>query len=213
MTRKPANAWERALRIALLLALALGLFAARPAAAQPNTTVSEREVKAAFLYRFLEYVRWPAESFAKSDSPIQIGIVGDPAMVTALKAITAGRTVRGRPIGVHSAAENDLDGFQLIFVSESQSSRLQRIARLAEGPVLIVSETPDGLDRGGIINFVLEQNRVRFEVALAPATARSLTIASGLLSVARNVRKESGSTWPLFADPVAGQFSIVASAH
>lgn len=60
-----------------------------------------------------------------------------------------------------------------------------------EGPVLIVTESEDGLAQGSVINFVIVDRRVRFEVALAPASARSLSIAAGLLSVAINVRKDS----------------------
>jgi hypothetical protein len=63
--------------------------------------------------------------------------------------------------------------------------------------VLVVTESEDGLSSGSVINFVIADRRVRFEVALGPANARSLSIASGLLSVAINVRKDS-----LLLDPL-----------
>jgi hypothetical protein len=151
----------------------------------------EREVKAAFLYRFIDYVRWPESAFQKPDSPIVIGVVADPAMVPDLQSVIAGRSVRGHPIIVRSVREGELSGLHVLFIGEQANNRLQRIIRAVDGPVLVVTEADEGLSHGSIINFVIADRRVRFEVALGPAAARSLTIGSGLLSVAINVRKDS----------------------
>lgn len=154
----------------------------------------ERQVKAAFLYRFIEYVRWPESAAPKADAPIVIGVLADPAMVAEVQAVAAGRTVRGHPIAVRAIRESELSqtpAIHVLFIGEQANSRLQRITRAVEGPVLIVTESEDGLSQGAVINFVIAERRVRFEVALLPASARSLAIASGLLSVAINVRKDS----------------------
>jgi hypothetical protein len=174
----------RALLCLLALALATGAYAQGRAGL-------EREVKAAFLYRFIDYVRWPESAFPRPDSPIVIGVVADPAMVPDLQSVVAGRIVRGHPIVVRAVREGDYAGLHLLFIGEQANNRLQRIIRSVEGPVLVVTEAEDGLSQGSVINFVIAERRVRFEVALGPAAARSLTIGSGLLSVAINVRKDS----------------------
>jgi hypothetical protein len=174
----------RAFLCLLAVALAPGLHAQGRAGL-------EREVKAAFVYRFIDYVRWPESTFAKPDAPIVIGVLADPAMVPDLQSVVAGRVVRGHPIVVRAVREGDFSGLHVLFIGEQANSRLQRVIRSAEGPVLVVTEAEDGLSHGSVINFVIADRRVRFEVALGPAAARSLTIGSGLLSVAINVRKDS----------------------
>lgn len=174
----------RALLFLLALALTTGALAQERAGL-------EREVKAAFLYRFIDYVRWPESAFRRPDSPIVIGVVADPAMVPDLQSVVAGRAVRGHPIVVRAVREGDYAGLHMLFIGEQANSRLQRIIRSVEGSVLVVTEAEDGLSQGSVINFVIAERRVRFEVALGPAAARSLTIGSGLLSVAINVRKDS----------------------
>jgi hypothetical protein len=174
-------------RFALLATLAM----AGICHAQSGEGALERQVKAAFLYRFIDYVRWPETAFQRSDSPIVIGVLSDQATVAEVQAVAAGRSVRGHPLVVRHVREGDLGGLHVLFLGESVNARLQRVIRSVEGPVLIVTEAEDGLAQGSVINFVIADRRVRFEVALVPAAARSLGIASGLLSVAINVRKDT----------------------
>jgi hypothetical protein len=181
----------RVLRTALELALMALAMASPPAFSQSGATTPERQVKAAFLYRFIDYVRWPESAFPKPDSQIVIGVLADSAMVEEVQSITAGRSVRGHPLAVKAVKEGDYAGLHVLFVGEGVNPRLRRIIRAVEGPVLVVTEAEDGLAQGSVINFVIADRRVRFEVALMPAAARSLNIASGLLSVAINVRKDS----------------------
>ena len=175
--------------VGVTLALA-GSFAADVQA----QAASERQVKAAFLYRFIEYVRWPESVLPRPDSPIVIGVLSDPAMVAEVQAVVMGRSLRGHPLVVRAVREAELagiSGVHVLFLGEQVNNRLQRIIRGVEGAVLVVSEAEDGLAHGSVINFVIADRRVRFEVALMPAAARSLGIGSGLLSVAINVRKDS----------------------
>lgn len=174
-----------------LVCLALVACALAPGAHAQGRAGLEREVKAAFLYRFIDYVRWPESAFAKPDSPIVIGVLADPAMVADVQAVIAGRVVRGHPIIVRAVREGEFGGLHVLFIGEQANNRLPRIVRSVEGPVLVVTESEDGLSQGSVINFVISDRRVRFEVGLGPAAARSLSISSGLLSVAVNVRKDS----------------------
>jgi hypothetical protein len=173
--------------IAVLL---LALATASGALAQSAT--SERQVKAAFLYRFTEYVQWPEEAFARREAPLVIGIVADDGVSADLAGVAAGRTVRGRPVQVRVLKDGEpLSGIHVLFIGQGANARLSQLIKSVSGPVLVVTEAEDGLARGSIINFVISDRRVRFEIALAPAAARSITLGAGLLSVAMNVRKDT----------------------
>jgi hypothetical protein len=183
-------------RLSSFLALLCLVAAAQPALAQGSASeraaASERQVKAAFLYRFTEYVQWPDEAFARKDSPLVIGLVADEGVAAELSAVAAGRLVRGHPVQVRTLKEGEpLAGLHVLFIGEGANARLPQLIRAATGPVLVVTEAEEALARGSIINFVVNERRVRFEIALAPAAARSLTLGAGLLSVALNVRKDS----------------------
>jgi hypothetical protein len=171
------------------------LFASLPCVAQDGAP-TERQVKAAFLYRFTDYVQWPESAFPRPDSPLVIGVVGDNAIVSELQSIAAGRTVRGRPVAVKAYREREpVAGAHVVYIAEAANAQLRPLVRSVEGPVLVVTDSEDGLAAGGVINFVLVEGRIRFEVSLANAGARALSLGSGLLSVALNVRK--GSMLPL----------------
>jgi hypothetical protein len=76
----------------------------------------------------------------------------------------------------------------MVFVGR-ESARLVSIARsLAGTPVLIVSEAPGALEQGSMINLVVSDGRVRFEVAPQTAERNGLRISSRLLAVAQSVR-------------------------
>jgi hypothetical protein len=163
-----------------------------PALAQQSDAALERSVKAAFLYRFTDYVTWPQSSFQRPDSPLVIGVAGDAIMVTELQTIVAGRLVRGHPISIRQIREGEqVSGVHMLFIGGNLTPRLERWIRSLEGAMLVVTESEEALSRGSTINFVVTERRVRFEVSLDSAAARSLSLASGLLSVALNVRKGS----------------------
>jgi len=189
--------------IRLLAACAVfvaGWAAALPALAQPADAASERQIKAAFLVRFTEYVQWPTGTFPRKDSPLVIGVLADNGIGADVQSLTAGRAVQGRPLSVRVLKERDaIAGVHVLFVGEGANAQLRQITRSVEGPVLVVTEAEDGLERGAVINFVVVERRVRFEVALGAASARNLALGSGLLSVALNVRKDSGLVPAMYA--------------
>jgi hypothetical protein len=153
---------------------------------------AEHRIKAAFLSKFGAYVEWPARAFAGPDSPIRIGVIGDDAIAAELTQLTAGRQVAERGVLVRRMQRGEaLDGLHILFVGRTDAARLGEILAKAKGqPLLTVtdSDSDDALARGSIINFVLVQDRVRFDVATAPAEHGNLKISSRLLGVARQVR-------------------------
>lgn len=155
-----------------------------PAAA---ATDDERRVKAVFLYKFVPYVSWPSGS--TDGNPFVIGAT-NADMAREVAEVTVGRVLDGRAIVVRHVREGDpTTGLHLLFVGSTEASRLVAIAARTRGqPVLLVAEVPGALDRGAVINFLLSEGRVRFEVSLPAAESRRLVISSRLLKVAEQVR-------------------------
>jgi hypothetical protein len=151
----------------------------------------EYEVKAAFLYNFTKFVEWPAASFATPASPILVGIVGEDPFGETLDQTLRGETARGRAFEVRRfRAEDDFTGCHVLFVSRSESRQLETILRRVEGrAVLTVSEEAEFARRGGMIELVVLEQCVRFEINLSALEKAGLKASSKLLAVACAVRR------------------------
>jgi hypothetical protein len=173
--------------LALLALLAAG--GLHEGAAQTDIEAAEYRVKAAFLYKFGGYVEWPERAFARPDSPIAIGVIGADALAGELAQIVAGRTINGRPVTVRKLRRGEaVAGLHVLFVGRSDSSRLADILAAAKGqPLLTVTETEEAFESGSMINFVVVEDKVRFDVAPPPAEPGNLKISARLLAVARKV--------------------------
>lgn len=154
--------------------------------------VPERRVKAAFLYKFLGYTEFPASAFADAGSPVVIGVIGAYELGAELGRIVAGRTVQSRPIVVK--VMRDAEGacaVHMLFLGGNDNARIRSVIRAAApGPMLVVSETEDGLQQGSVINFRVVDERVRFDVSLEAAEKNSVKLSSRLLAVANYVQRE-----------------------
>jgi hypothetical protein len=157
------------------------------AAEEPSTL--EHQVKAAFLYKFAGYVDWPSTSFARPDTPLTIAVAGADAIAAELVQATSGRTVEGRTVTVKRIkAGESLAGVHILFVGKAESARLNQWVQSARPhSVLTVTEWDGALAQGSVINFVMTDRRVRFEVALDSAEKSKLKLSSRLLAVAQQV--------------------------
>ncbi|WP_157268295.1 YfiR family protein [Azohydromonas aeria] len=173
-------------------ALLLGL-ATSPAQAQAPSA-AEYQVKAAFLVKFGSYVEWPAPVFEGRDSPFVIGVLAAGAVADEVERAAAGAVVDGRPVLVRRLERLErsepFPGMHLLFIDRSRSGLLADTLGLARGrPLLTVTESEQALALGVMVNFVIVENKVRFDIALAPAEASQLKISARLLAVARRVLK------------------------
>ena len=188
------HAW-RALLVLLPLLVAVSVVDLRAQEARPEVVATERGVKAAFLYKFVAYVDWPATAFSQADAPIVIGVMGADDIATELQQITASRTVNNRPIVVRRMHDGDsMAGLHMLFVGRSEAARLPALARAAQQrSVLTVTDSPGALDQGAVINFVMADGRVRFAISVEAADRSGLRLSSRLLAVAQSVRTGAGS--------------------
>lgn len=155
--------------------------------ADEDSTLEQR-VKAAFLYQFAGYVEWPPNTFPQPTTPITIAVMGADAVAAELAQVVTGRTIGGRSVTVKRVKPGEsLAGAHILFVGRAESGRLQQLA--APKALLTVTETDGALTQGSMINFVLVERRVRFEIALDSAEKSGLKLSSRLLAVAQQVQK------------------------
>ncbi|WP_019528961.1 YfiR family protein [Dasania marina] len=156
-----------------------------------NVSVETR-IKAAFLYKFCSYIRWPSEVFANSDDPVIMLILGDDVLAAELEYIVADRLTEGRSFSVYRGLDSvELTSVQLVYMAGVELSNKHKIiSQLALQPVVTVTELVN--QQGpGIINFIKVDNRMRFDVFQARAQKANLSMDSQLLTVARQVIRES----------------------
>jgi hypothetical protein len=172
---------------AVVLVICGSLAAVQPVAAQDQP--SEYQVKAAYLFNFLKFVDWPSDAFADPLAPVVIGIVGDDPFGSDLSQIILGKTVMNRDVIVRKyKAGDDLKTCQILFISSSEEKRWPRILDSLRGSsVLTVADMDNFIEAGGMIQFKMENNRVRFAIGLDSAEHVRLKISSKLLAVAQSV--------------------------
>lgn len=156
--------------------------------AQP-VAAGEYQVKAAFLYNFAKFVEWPSSSFSDASAPFQICVFGRDPFGEELRNITSEKTVNGRKLEVHPGVDLlRARGCHILFIASSVETPASQIfAALRGASVLTVGDTKGFAEQGGMINFVLENERVQFEVNRKAAEEAGLKISSKLLSVAKFV--------------------------
>jgi hypothetical protein len=165
----------------------------RPALAQPedSSEVSrEYAIKAAYLYQFGRYVQWPSGTFPNERAPLVIGVLGVDPFDGILDEIARTKRVEGRPIAIRRfATMAEYKPCQILFVTASVSPEQKALAfEKAQGTtLLLVGEEPGFAERGGKINFFLDENKVRFEINMEIAKQDRLKISSKLLSLAKIV--------------------------
>ena len=122
---------------------------------------------------------------------ITIGILGQDHFNDSLTNAVAGKNINGRTIVIkHVSSDDDLGGCTILFISSSEDSRLGEILdKTGSLPILTVGEDESFWEKGGIINFTLEAEKIRIEVNLSAAQKVKLQISSKLLSVAATVKK------------------------
>jgi hypothetical protein len=168
----------------LVAAVLLAAAAAPPALGAQGL---EYEVKAAFVFNFIQFVQWPP-SMSQISAPFHVCLYVDNPFGQALQRTVQGEQVNGRSIEVEIVAvDAPLTQCHVLFVPQSQSD-IEGVAVLAasRGPMLTIGESPDFLKAGGMINLFVDQGRVRFDVNLAAAEAQGLGLSSRLLRVARS---------------------------
>ncbi len=154
-----------------------------------SPTAGEYQVKAAFLFNFAKFVEWPPSSFSDASAPLRICVFGRDPFGEELRNITKEKTVNGRKLEVNQVLDLQVARTcHIFFIASSETARLKQIFESLRGTdALTVGDTKGFVEQGGMINFVLENSRVQFEVNRKAAEQGGLKISSKLLSVAKLV--------------------------
>lgn len=194
-----------ATRIVVLTAWSLSLTAAPQAWADAPTN-TEYTVKAVVVYNFLKFVDWPKEKMGDADQPLIIGIIGTDVFHNAFDAIRQ-KTVDNRQVvvkhfkgvdQVEKAGEKEpgrphpqieaIRKSHLLFLCPSERPHIREILRSVGGHhVLTVADTEGFLEAGGIINLLLVDEKVAFEINVTAAKQAGLQIRSKLLRLAKRI--------------------------
>lgn len=195
----------------IFIVLALALFVVPIAAQAREQSAQSREyqVKVAFLYNFIKFVDWPKEKIGDSNEPIIIGVIGESPFGKAFEPIK-NKKVKGKRIVIKQFRSFEelkkssgkdkaelarkieaLRKCHLLFICSSEKKNLKEIINsVRDHNVLTVGDMEGFLESGGIINFLMEEKKVRFEINVAAAGQAGLKIRSKLLRLAKRVVEE-----------------------
>jgi YfiR/HmsC-like len=151
------------------------------------------QVKAAFLFNFARYVEWPPSAFASDKQPIRLCVLGQAELEGVVSRIVSGRSVRGRPVEVAGVADLAATaGCHLLFLGAGAGVSGSVVAQsLGAEAIFTISDEPGFAAGGGIANFILVDQKIRFEINPGSAKRAGLRISSSLLRLAKLVG-ESG---------------------
>lgn len=181
-----ARLWKRALGVMLILILTAS-------AQAQEQKASEYKIKATYLYTFGHFVQWPANATTIQSPSFSICVIGEDPFGAVLDGILVGETIDGKAVVAKRVAtpQEALD-CRVLFISSSEDSRLKEIlGPLEKAGVLTVSDIPQFSRRGGMIEFIMVSNKIRFAVNLSTAHDAGLILSSDLLKVAAAVMKTS----------------------
>ena len=143
---------------------------------------TEYSVKAAFILNFLKFIEWPTES-----GPFKVTVLGKNPFGSSLDDVFKGKTVRGRKIQVKYGTWGQQIDADLVFVPASERERFGELSSLANKPIVVVGESPGFAKKHGMINFILVQDRVVFEINPKIAKSSKVKLSSKLLQLAKIV--------------------------
>ena len=176
-------------------------------AQNPPPKPTEYQVKATYLSNFGKFAEWPgvqpgvqpgAQPGAQDQPGVptdsfNICVLGTDPFGSALTRAVTGESINRVPMAAKhiSKVQDAVAGCRILFIAASEDDKLKTIlAALGNASVLTVGESADFAKRGGMIQFVLDNNHIRFEVNLAAVQRARLTLSSELTKLATVVRRD-----------------------
>jgi hypothetical protein len=175
----------------LLMMVLGGMLCGVPSASVAAIVYKQDQIKAAFLYNIPKFVEWPADRFPDPDAPIIIGVLGDGALRQQLETIVKERKINGRAVVVRQVSTvEEIKAVHLLFVRAEDDEKFAALGRaVQDSPVLTAGESAAFANAGGMFNFVLAGDKVRFEINMAAAERAQLKISAQLQKLATAIRR------------------------
>ncbi len=184
--------WQGRLGLACTAAAAVFAFLSGAGPAEFNAP-KEQQVKAAFIYNFAKFVEWPAHRFPTTNAPVVIGVLGQSSINPALDEVIRGRNINGHPLSLCAVSTPDAARNTHILVCTGADDDLlgQVLPALGGAGVLTVGESDRFDQPNGVIRFLLEGDKVRFEINMQAAEATGIRISAQLQKLAKFVRRKN----------------------
>lgn len=185
--------WHRRALLMTFVFVCLGLWHGDECVAQPDALTAEYKVKAAYIYKIAGYIQWPKQALPESESTIVIGLLGADRLADELQAVVADRRIGSHPVVLRKLRRGEpMTDIQILFIGRAESPTVPAIlASTRNKPVLTVTELEIDFSAGSIINFVVMDDKVRFDVAPRQGDLANLKISARLLTVARKIVGDS----------------------
>lgn len=153
-------------------------------------TLSENQVKVAYLYNFTKFVEWPSTSFRDKESPFNLCLLGRDPFEQLLSILTK-KTVRGRALSLRYLRHlGEIEGCHLLFIAQAEDHGLSALFNHMDGkPILTVGDVSGFAQQGGMVNFVREQDVLRFEINLRSVRRVGLKMSATMVQIGRIVRE------------------------
>lgn len=151
----------------------------------------ENQLKGAFLVKFALFVEWPPRAFMKPNDPIVLGILGKDPFGDQFELAVQTQVANGRRFVLKRFQEpNGLEACHILFISSSEKERLPEILQaLRNSFTLTVGDLANFAEQGGILEFIKEEGKVRFEINVDAAESKNLKISAKLLQVSKPIRR------------------------
>lgn len=177
------------LSLIFVLFAVCGAFAALQMQIRPAWAIDlETKVKVAYIYNFTKFIDWPGDDGAAESEPVNICVIGADPIRTMLGELT-NREAKGRPIRIMRIKDVEAPSpCRLLFISRSEEQQLPHILQRVQGTrILTISDIPRFAQRGGMIGFSTERERVKIEINQKATRQAGLKISAKLLEIARIV--------------------------
>jgi hypothetical protein len=148
-------------------------------------TVLEAEVKAAYLSKFPAFIEWPRNAFPAPTSSFNLCVVGEDPFGDLLQRAIGNQQIGDRPVEIlHPTAPSQFSHCHLMYVAGDETFVSVALSTVRSFPVLTITDSAEDKSAKGIINFVVRDNHVRFEIDRFAAARNALEISSKLLNIA-----------------------------
>ncbi|NNF08435.1 MAG: YfiR family protein [Candidatus Eisenbacteria bacterium] len=156
-----------------------------------ESSPTEHEVKAAFIFYFAKFTSWPDSTFKNPKDPFVIGYFGEDPVVPALLNLIDGKSVAQHPFELRKInADSELSDLNILYISPSKRKLADEVLDSVQGTSILTISAMEGfIPSGGIVNFFIRNNRVRFDVNVEGGKEAGLEFRSKLLRIAANTER------------------------
>ncbi len=141
------------------------------------------KTQAMFIYNFSKLVKWPS---SYSQGNFVIGVIGESDTYSALLEFTKNKRVGPQTILVKKFNDTkDITDCHILFVSSDKNSKMNEIvAKIKTQNSLVISETKGSIKSGSAIDFLIVDNKLRYQINISNAEKYNLVVSKSLVDLA-----------------------------